>query len=253
VRYAIIADIHSNLDALNAVLEDMRGRELKHVMCLGNIVGGGPNPIECLDIVRERCFISMLGIHDYALVHNVQLGNERAAKALAWARSLVESGDAELAAKRWKFLEGMPERYDKNGIAFVHGSPRDPVNEPLFPEDCIRNEQKLNESFQGFDKVLFVAHSHIAGVFVTEGNGFEFKYAAELDYNFHYRKGTKVIICVGSTGAPRDGDPRACYIEIDKNHMSWHRVEYDIGAVAAKIEAQPVLAPVFARRLREAY
>lgn len=251
MRYAIIADIHSNGEALRAVLLDIEKRDIKHIMCLGNIIGLGPEPAFCMDTARERCFLSLTGIHEYALLHSKDVHcTEKISRVLDWARKELEAGDANVAAKRWQFLENLPERYDKNGISFVHGSPRDPVDETIFPEDVARNPRKIVESFDYFEKVLFVSHSHIPGIF---SQNVQFQRANELNGTFHYRKGEKVMINVGSVGQSRDGDARACYIEINKNHMTWHRVEYDISHVVEQIDAQPALDSIVARRLQEAY
>jgi predicted phosphodiesterase len=250
VRYAIVADIHSNGEALRAVFEDLRRREIKHVMCLGNIVGIGPEPGYCVDFVRKNCFTTLLGNLDYGIVHKTATCTESTARALAWARAIIESGDPDEAADRWKFFEKLPERFDKNGITFVHGSPRDPVSEFLFPEDVERNPAKIVDSFELFDKVLFVGHSHIPGVFQQN---LTFESERSLEGKFHYRRGTKVIINVGSVGQSRDGDNRACYIEINKNFMSWHRVSYDVDSVAKKIEETEALFSIVARRIKEAF
>jgi predicted phosphodiesterase len=250
VRYAIISDIHGNGEALRAVFEDIRQREIKHVMCLGNIVGIGPEPLYCVDFVRSKCFTTLLGNLDYGIRQQGTNCTEAAARALHWARSLIESGDPEEAARRWKFFENLPERFDKNGITFVHGSPRDPVSEYLFPEDVERNPAKIVDSFELFDKVLFVGHSHVAGVFQQN---LTFTTEKTLEGVFHYRRGTKVIINVGSVGQSRDGDARACYIEINKNFMSWHRVVYDVEAVAKQIIELEALASIYARRIKEAF
>mgnify|MGYP002878792156 CR=1 FL=1 len=216
----------------------------------GNIVGVGPDPVECVDTVRTTCFLTLLGHHDYAIVQkpvNVTAAVER---ALTWSRAAIESGDPEQAAQRWTFLQKLNERYDKNGLTFVHGSPRDPVSEYVFPEDCERNQRKIVESFEMFEKVLFIGNNHVPGVFRED---LTFTPAIELEHYFHYRKGEKVMISVGSVGLPRDGDPRACWIEINKNEMTWHRIQYDVESVAARVEAEQELPSVYARRLREAF
>lgn len=250
MRYAIISDIHSNLTALEAVIADIRSHGIKHIMCLGNIIGLGPRPVECVDAVSENCFLSLLGNHDYSIVHRPVNCTYQVERGLSWARSAIESGPPEAASERWKYLEGLPERFDKNGITFVHGSPRDPVSEYLFPEDGVRNQRKLEECFRLFEKVLFVGHSQVPGVFLED---FSFTLASKLEDGFHYEKGSKVIISVGSVGQSRDGDPRASYVEINKNDMTWHRVSYDVESVAREILEHEELASVYARRLREAY
>lgn len=250
MRYAIISDIHGNKPALDAAIADIASRGIKHIMCLGDIVGLGPWPAECIDTVSQSCFLTLLGNCDYSLIHKSANNSVHVTRTLDWSRSIVEQGEPELAAKRWKFLAELPERYDKNGISFVHGSPRDPVGEYLFPDDVKRDPRKLLESFELFEKVLFVGHTHIPGVFRQD---LSFTHAKDLDWNFHYRKGTKVIINVGSVSHARNGDTRVCYIEINKNDMNWHTVSYDLETVAQTIETQEALGGLLARRLREAY
>ena len=232
VHYAVIGCIHGNFPALQATMEDIRSRGVERIVCLGDVVGHGPQPLECIDVVRSSCFITIRGDHDEAMILGSQGFIPKTARVLEWTREQIQSSDQ--AAERMEFLETTHDSFNSAGIAFHHGSPRS-CHEYLFPSDVTKDPRKLRTAFTGVDKVCFHAHTHVPGVIVEDPLGWV--PAQELDNYYHYKKGQRALVNVGSVGQPRDGDRRACYLEIQKNEMYWRRVEYDVDAVVQRLEA----------------
>src|SRR5262249_30870048 len=144
---AIISDIHSNLEALQAVLADIAGQGVTDIICLGDVVGYGPNPRECVDLVMN-CKVVLLGNHDQRAMFDPEGFNASAERAIFWTRSQLEApGDNRVAReKRWEFLAERPRSFRENGLLYVHGSARNPLNEYVFPED-IYNQRKMERIF----------------------------------------------------------------------------------------------------------
>ena len=145
MKRAIISDIHSNLEALEAVLADIREQGIEEVYCLGDIIGYGPNPRECIDRVMN-CNICILGNHDQGALFDPEGFNSGAERAIFWTRDQLEQqiGSAADNARRWDFLGELPRNHRENGFLFVHGSARNPLNEYVFPED-IGYEYRLTD------------------------------------------------------------------------------------------------------------
>lgn len=234
MHYAVIGCIHGNTEALRVCLEDIRRRKIERVVCLGDVVGYGPDPIPCLDLVRDTCFISIRGDHDTAMLNGTEGFIPNTAKVLEWTREQLQNVDPAKAQARMKFLQETLPHFSSAGIMFVHGSPRSP-HEYLFPSDVTKDPRKLRAAFSAVEKVCFCAHTHVPGVIVEEP--LAWRSAEELEYYYHYKKGRKAIINVGSVGQPRDGDPRACYLEIKKNEMFWRKVEYDVNGVVERLRS----------------
>jgi predicted phosphodiesterase len=242
---AVISDIHSNYEAFCAVIEDIESQNVEKVICLGDIVGYGPNPCECVDLAMQ-CDVCLLGNHDQGALFDPEGFNTGAEKAIFWTRAQLENAKGPQAEARWEFLGERPRRYQENDFLFVHGSARNPLNEYVFPED-IYNPRKIERIFQFVDKYCFQGHTHVPGVFTETLN---FYSPAELNYTYRL-DGTKTMINIGSVGQPRDRDPRACYVFIDGDKITFRRVEYDIETTIAKIHSIPELDPFLGNRLRE--
>jgi len=243
VHYAVFGCVHGNAPALRAVLADIRAHNIGRIVCLGDVVGHGPDPGECLALVRESCFMTIRGDHDHAVLEGSEGFIPKTAKVLDWTREQV-AGDAAAL----DYLRQAKEAFASSGIGFVHGSPRSPF-EYLFPSDVTRDPRKLRAAFAGVDKVCFCAHTHVPGV-ITDAP-LQWRSAQDLDGYFHFKKGTKVLVNVGSVGQPRDGDPRACWLEIEKNEMHWRRVGYDLAPVLQKLEAGEAFSSDLAIRLQK--
>ena len=253
MRLAILSDIHANLPALEAVLVDVEGAGVGEVWCLGDVVGYGAQPDECATVVAERCALCLVGNHDLAVLGELDISafSPAAAAAVRWTREVAKR---ETVA----FLEGLEPADETHEVALYHASPRDPVWEyVLWPEqaaECIGLQAS---------RVSLIGHSHVALFFVMPedgdrrsqpGRGIDLADAAK---GAQAGAGTRLdlsegrwLINPGSVGQPRDGDPRAAWLELDTERWeaTYHRVEYEIGRAAEAIAATE-LPEHLARRL----
>ncbi len=238
MKTAFISDIHSNIEALQAVLADVEPRGVDRVLCLGDVVNYGPNPAECLDIVR-RLDLALMGNHEEAVLHEPIGFNPVAAEAAVWTNSVLkpEGRGARDKQANWEFMEALPLRHEEDGMLLVHASPREPTSEYLLPSevDPLLGEisEKLLACFELVERVCFVGHTHLAGVF-TEGG--EFLSPEEVDGVFRLPDKEKVICNVGSVGQPRDRNRDACYAVFDGDTIEHHRVPYDAEATCEKVK-----------------
>ncbi|WP_406697563.1 metallophosphoesterase family protein [Singulisphaera sp. Ch08] len=278
MRRALISDIHGNLEALEVVLDDIKSQGITEIFCLGDIIGYGPNPRECIDRVMEHCRVTLLGNHDQGAMFDPDGFNIGAERAIFWTREQLESSsDRENNERRWEFLGELPRTFRSDPFLFVHGSPRNPLSEYIFPED-IYNHRKMERLFQLVDRYCFQGHTHVPGVF-TEG--FQFYAPEEIDNEYTMGDG-KLMINVGSVGQPRDGDPRACYVVLDDGkpaaangatatadssapapapadpaeatgpiRVSFRRLAYDFESTIRKIYSISELEPFLGDRLRQ--
>jgi diadenosine tetraphosphatase ApaH/serine/threonine PP2A family protein phosphatase len=249
VKRALISDIHANLEALLAVHEDIKSQGLQRIYCLGDIIGYGPNPVECLDLVIANCAVTILGNHDQAALFDPDGFNPMAMQAAYWSRAQLEKskGSPEVVNRRWDFLGELPRTHDEGDYLFVHGSPREPTNEYVFPED-VYNERKMEALFSRIQRYCFQGHTHLPGIFTESG---DFLTPEECGHQFTLG-GEKTMINVGSVGQPRDGDPRACYAVLDDENdvVIFRRVGYDYESTADKIYNIPELSNTLGDRLR---
>jgi predicted phosphodiesterase len=244
---AIISDIHSNLEAFQAVVKDIETLKITEIYCLGDVVGYGPNPRECVDLVMQ-CKIVLLGNHDQGAMFDPEGFNPSAERAIFWTRQQLETADGnrQLKEKRWEFLAERPRQHREESYLFVHGSARNPLNEYVFPED-VYNQRKMERIFSLVDKYCFQGHTHVPGIF-TENLQFH----SPEDVNYEYKLDARKTLCnVGAVGQPRDGDWRACYVLLDDDTIRYRRVEYDVETTIKKIYAIPDLENFLGDRLRE--
>jgi len=252
VRTALISDIHGNLEALNVVLGDIDRQGVDRIICLGDILGYGPDPVACVDLVAERCEWSLLGNHDYGALYEPTNFNAAAEHAAYWTRSQLDlEADEAKAEARWEVLGRLRVRTTLDDFLCVHGSPRRPINEYIFPEDAINSPVKMGQIFDHVPDKCLVGHTHVPGVFTDEP---EFWGLDDLDGAvWNLSSDGKAIINPGSVGQPRDLDPRASYAILDSGagEVRFHRLEYDIDTVVDKIYAVPELSNWLGDRLRE--
>jgi predicted phosphodiesterase len=247
VKKAIISDIHGNLEALEAVLADIKGLGITEIFCLGDVVGYGPNPRECIDLVME-CKLVLLGNHDQGAMFDPDGFNQSAERAIFWTRAQLESVNEPRPQreKRWEFLAERPRSHRENGYLFVHGSARNPLNEYVFPED-IYNQRKMERIFALVEKYCFQGHTHVPGIF-TEN--MQFFSPEDIDHTYKL-DGRKTLCNVGSVGQPRDGNRKACYILLEADTITYRRVDYDWTKTRDKIYAIPDLDNFLGDRLGE--
>ncbi len=220
MRYAIIGDIHANLAAFTAVLEDIKRQgEVENIWCLGDIVGYGPDPHECIELLRQFKHICVAGNHDLAAIGKVDTTafNPDAATACHWTARHLATSDRV-------YLENLREVLTVDDFTIVHGSPREPIWEYLISTGIAR------ENFRRFkSQFCLVGHSHAPLVFVQDKEG---KCSAS-----HFTPNVKLalaenrmIINPGSVGQPRDGDPQASYAIFDSQtrFIRLCRIPYDI-------------------------
>jgi diadenosine tetraphosphatase ApaH/serine/threonine PP2A family protein phosphatase len=171
-----------------------------------------------------------------------------AERAIFWTRAQFENsnGDPEENRGRWDFLCVLPRQVVEEGYLFVHGSPRNPLNEYVFPED-VYNPRKLGRIFGLIPVACFQGHTHVPGVFTEDCR---FLYPSEIG-NRYSLDGQRALVNVGSVGQPRDGNPMASYVILDDNVIHFHRVEYPIERTVEKIYAIPELDDFLGDRLRE--
>lgn len=254
---AIISDIHANLEALEVVLKHIKDQGITQIQCLGDVVGYGPNPIECADIARTTVEWCLLGNHDEAVVDEVVGGigfNPLARAVIDWHRKELKPGWLSNRQKkdRWDWLRGLPRMKKDGEFMYVHGSPRDPTMEYVLRSDCEDLmggvPDKIRECFEKMEQswICFNGHTHDPGVITEDG---KFRTPAELEMAYTFEKGKKALINVGSIGQPRDGDPRSCYVTIDGDNLKYHRVEYDWKKTAEKIRGISSIDPRMGDRL----
>jgi diadenosine tetraphosphatase ApaH/serine/threonine PP2A family protein phosphatase len=242
MRVLILSDIHANLTALDAVL--MAAGVFDAVWCLGDIVGYGPDPNECIERVRELPGLACIaGNHDRAASGDLDLEsfNPEARHALEWTR-------LQIAPEQHSFLSGLPETHLSDPYSLAHGSPRRPLWEYLL------DSTKAQGTFASFStRYCLVGHSHVAIAFVlNERNSCVAHLPAHtstFSLGFH-----RMILNPGSVGQPRDQDPRAAYslLDTDSLQWEWRRAEYDIESVQKRMQAA-ALPPRLVLRLAEGW
>ena len=247
---AVISDIHSNREALDAVLgviERIAGVEM--VYCLGDVIGYGPEPEYCIDKIRERCAICLLGNHDEALFNGAHDFNPYARAAIEFTIKRLRPGLLAPATKRgrWEFMKSRPTSHRDGRYLWVHASPRDPVKEYVLATDGLLAPEKVEAIFRTFEGWAFCGHTHQPGIF---WRNLRFDPPPQnLDQWLELPAQESCLVNVGSVGQPRDGDNRACFLLVDGPRIRWVRVPYDFHATMDKIRATPGLDEILARRL----
>jgi diadenosine tetraphosphatase ApaH/serine/threonine PP2A family protein phosphatase len=234
---AVVSDVHSNLEALEAVLDDIRGLGAERIWCLGDIVGYGADPNAVCDRLVEAAQVSLAGNHDWAAVGKIDASsfNGAAAAAVAWT-----SGQLSTRTREW--LSGLPLVHLADGTRLVHATPSDPAAwQYVFSAGDAEGELGTYQ-----EPLCLVGHSHVPANFEADGLRVRVSRAEVVPLV----AGRRYLINVGSVGQPRDGDPRAAFLVYDteRQELAHRRVAYDIEKAAAKILAAG-LPPFLATRL----
>ncbi len=249
---ALLSDVHGNLEAFTAVLDDIHHHGVKTVINLGDVVGYGPDPEACIDLAAEHCTVNLCGNHDHAVLFQAIGFNAIARAAVDFVRARLKPDSSRSdpdRERRWRFLESLAQSYSGRDFVAMHGSPRQPVTEYILPSDPEADFLKLQAVFSAMTKPLaFVGHTHFPGV-IEEGRR-DF-IMPQYFYNKYALGDTRAIINVGSVGQPRDRDIRSCYVIYDGAHVVYRRVEYDLEATVNKIKQSGGLHEACGLRLRE--
>lgn len=226
---AVISDIHSNLPALEAVLESIGEVGVDEIWCLGDVVGYGAQPDACTELVRERCQVCLVGNHDLAVLGELEVSSfsSAAAEAVRWTRE-------NAAASTREMLAALSPSGGREGIALFHASPRDPVWEYVLSVDQAADCMKVQP-----ERITLIGHSHVALFFVEEDTGERPQVRgapAPAGTEVDLGAGTW-LLNPGSVGQPRDGNPDAAWLELDTDAPSarFHRCQYEIALAAEPI------------------
>jgi diadenosine tetraphosphatase ApaH/serine/threonine PP2A family protein phosphatase len=231
VRYAVLSDVHGNLEALSNVLADAASEGALGILCLGDAVGYGADPAPCIELLGERSTRMVAGNHEHGALGllDVRWFNAAARAAALWTRD-------RLGADHQNFLTGLPLTSTIGEATCVHASPRRPEE-----WDYLLSAEDGFQAFGDFaTRLCFVGHSHRPGVWSLGSGGPAYEDLAGPafhDRRIPFHDGRRYIINVGSVGQPRDRDPRAAYVvwDEDERSVTLRRVTYDHKAAAAKI------------------
>jgi predicted phosphodiesterase len=240
VRYGIISDIHGNLEAFEAALAALSREKIDQYLCVGDIVGYGANPVECIVKTRALTPFIVCGNHDIASsgLAGISAFNEAAKKAVVWTRN-------NLNRESVTFLKGLNFLYKNEHVILVHGTLEEPE---AFHYMSDGYDADRTFRLMGNTRICFVGHSHVPGIFSRR--------AGKINYfckeKTKLSKDEKLIVNVGSVGQPRDGDPRLSYAvyDTDRNLIELKRAAYDIKTAQEKIR-KTGLPPFLADRLGE--
>jgi diadenosine tetraphosphatase ApaH/serine/threonine PP2A family protein phosphatase len=218
MRIAVISDIHANLHALESVLTDVDRESVDEIWCLGDVVGYGPRPNECCDLVRERAAISLCGNHDLAVLEALDVDefSGDAAAAARWTAGI-------LGAEQREWLSSLRPLGRRREAQLFHASPRDPVWEYVLSEPAALAGLRATDA-----PLVLVGHSHVALALAWDGDLLEgglAPAATTVDL-----AAARWLVNPGSVGQPRDGDPRAAWLLVDEEarRATFRRVVYDV-------------------------
>jgi diadenosine tetraphosphatase ApaH/serine/threonine PP2A family protein phosphatase len=227
MKRAILSDVHGNLEALGAVLAEIRGIGVDEIWSLGDAVGYGPEPDACVDLLREEAAVNLMGNHDAAVAGMTPLEdfNINARRAVEWTRSAV-------SARTMEFIKALPYTERREDTLLVHASPRRPK-----AWNYIMSLREAEKSFGFFDEqACFIGHTHVPFIVTRRGDG-----DAELlhEQSAQVRDGVRCIVNVGSVGQPRDHDPRASFAVLDDGtgEVEIRRVPYAVEKTQARMRA----------------
>ena len=222
--FAVLGDIHANLDALNVVLDDCRSQGVTDFLCTGDVVGYNACPHECMDIIRSIGCPVVVGNHDFYVSSRQNLDdfNPAAAAVVQWTR--IQLADEEVS-----WLRSLPFTHTQMGVTLVHSTMDNPENFGYVFDNLQAEANFLNQK----TPVCFHGHTHCPMIYEKSMNGV-FRIDAQ---DFKLPVGRKYFINVGSVGQPRDGDPRATYVIYDPKERTvrFRRLEYDIEAAQERI------------------
>jgi predicted phosphodiesterase len=215
VKIVVLSDIHSNLYALREVLKYIKKEKVDKVVCLGDIVGYGPRPNECIDLIKKECQVCLMGNHDHAAIGltDTHHFNHYAREAVKWTRKTLTSHNKA-------YLKGLSFSHCENDLLYVHSTPDHPEEWHYI----LSEYEAIKYLYQIKQKICFIGHTHVPVIFSSIEGAF-YQEEIILDY-----RENKYIINVGSVGQPRDGDPRLCFVVFDtvSGKLKYIRLDYKI-------------------------
>jgi len=254
MKKAIISDIHANLEALEAVLEDIDKRGIKEIICCGDIIGYGPDPNMCLKTVRRRGIKSVIGNHDYLVLSRKNF-EEHQYRISPRLQPMFRWTDYRLSEEEKDYLKNLPYLLEFDDFLVSHGSAADDELEHfMYIESTDLIDERLDKNFEKLKqkgkKILFYGHRHKPRMFtdkklsITDSIRRDDKQQV-VEIKFRVIPDLYYLVNVGSVGQPRDKDPRACYTVYDGDFISLVRLDYDFKKTQEKLRATD--APEFLR------
>jgi predicted phosphodiesterase len=244
MRYAVLSDIHGNLEALTAVLVRIAELGADGFLCLGDIVGYNADPNACIEIVRSEGMVAVLGNHDAAAC-----GLSEPDSFNPWARHAVLWTRRQLSGENREYLRGLPREHAMSGLFLCHGAIHDTDRYLLTMKDLHENFS-LMDGLEGRPRICFYGHTHLQQAFSKTGSAVSREKVAALRLD----EGKRYLVNPGAVGQPRDNEPKAAFLVYDEGEqrITFHRVEYDIAACQDKI-IRAGLPPRLAERLAEGW
>ncbi len=228
MRIAVISDVHANLYALEAVLAEIDRDPPDEIWCLGDIVGYGPRPNECCELVRERSSLTLAGNHDLVALGSADVGvedfNPEAGAASVWTRE-------QLTEETREFLSSLRPQAIREGFELFHGSPSDPVWDYVIDPHSAADALGRTKA-----PIVLVGHSHVATA-ISLADGALSGGVATADFTAALGSAGRWLLNPGSVGQPRDGDPRAAFLLLDResDQVRFARVTYPVARTQEEI------------------
>lgn len=225
MHYAVISDVHSNLEALNAVMRDIKvRRKIDDILFLGDAVGYGPDPNECVKALKDNCMVLLAGNHDWAVLGltDIDYFNDEARAAILWTKEALTE-DNSRAIETFSIVRVI----EKDSIFVVHATPKEPR-----AWHYLLTLYDAEVNFRYFDqRICITGHTHYPSVIERLPSGELVAYSKDVKFG----KDRRYIINAGSVGQPRDKDPRACYAIVDDEGVEFIRVEYNVRKTQKKM------------------
>jgi len=227
MRYGIFSDVHSNLEALETVIKAYKSEKIDIYLCLGDVVGYGANPVECIQITKDIAQITIAGNHDWATagLFSLEYFNDWAKKAVLWTQEKIDSANH-------KFISSLRLVYENEDLVLVHGTLNQP-EEFNYMTDLLQ----ASRTFALMRKsICFLGHTHSVGILIQDK---EERIDYQREERLKLKEGYRYIVNVGSVGQPRDGNNKAsfCIYDTKKQEVSIKRIDYDVKSAQAKIIA----------------
>jgi predicted phosphodiesterase len=241
VPIAIVSDVHGNRQAFEAVLAAIDSSACERIWCLGDLVGYGADPDACVELARGRSELCLAGNHDLAVIGTLPVEDFS-----AWAYAATSWTQATIKPETLSFLQSLAPSDHREGLGLFHASPRDPVWEYVLSAqqaaECLDAQQ---------DRICLIGHSHVALSFSRQSSSELTAGQTRADAERLELASGEWLLNPGSVGQPRDGDPRAAWMELDLERLvaTYHRVDYDVEAAGAAIRGAG-LPEGLAERLR---